>query len=194
MGDLLLGADFSKKPMPGWELVNEDKLTLHSTGSSPELRGKFPAHTNAYYALKSSGLLDNYDASVTIKFVTGEAEWIRAGMYARFTNNGGYGFLVSAQATYAFGAFVKDKNGELVWEKIMDWAYHTALRPGLNVENRLRVICNQDRFRVYLNGVLATSFRDTRYEMGKLFLAAEPGKNSDIDIAFSNLQLREVLE
>ena len=194
MGDLLLGADFSRKPIPGWELLNEDKLTLHSDGDSSELRGAFSAHTRTYYLLKGSGLIDNFDASVSMKFLDGNIEWIRTGFYTRFSDEGGYGFLVSAQGSYTFGLFVKDKNGELIWQKLMAWTYHTALHSGLHLENRLRVICNQDRFRVYLNGVLAASFKDTRFEVGKLYLAVEPSEKSNVGIAFSNLELREVLE
>jgi ribosomal protein L37AE/L43A len=29
MGDLLLGADFTQKTMPGWETVNDDMLSSH---------------------------------------------------------------------------------------------------------------------------------------------------------------------
>jgi hypothetical protein len=177
--------------IPGWEVVNEDKLTFHK-GSPSELRGRFAPQVNSYYALKSSGLLDNFDASVNIKFTEGDKEWIRAGFYTRFTSSGGYGFMVSAQASYMFGSFVKDEKGELVFQKMMAWAYHSALQPGLNKSNRLRVICNGDSFRVYLNGVLAGSFKDSKFAVGKLHLAVEPSAKSAIEVAFSDLQLREV--
>lgn len=191
MGDLLLGADFSSQIMPGWEALNLDKLNFYK-GPPSELRGRFAPQVNSYYALRSSGLFDNFDASVNIKYTEGDKEWIRAGFYARFTDDGGYAFLVSAQASYTFGVFVKDAKGELVFQKIMAWAYHNALRSGLNEVNRLRVICNEDSFRVYLNGVLATSFKDSRFSMGKLYLAVEPSEKSAIGVAFSDLQLREV--
>jgi hypothetical protein len=190
MGDLLLGANFGSQTMPGWEALNVDKLTFHKNAPS-ELRCKFAPQTNSYYVLKSSGLFDNFDASVTIKFTEGDKEWIRAGFYTRFTNEGGYGFLISAQASYTFGTFIKDQKGELVFQKIMAWAYHTALRDGLNQSNRLRVICNEGSFRVYLNGVLAASFKDSNFTMGKLYLAVEPSEKSNIGVAFSDLQLRE---
>lgn len=190
MGDLLLGADFSSQTMPGWETLNLDKLTFRAS-TPAELHGKFAPQANSYYVLKSSGLFDNFDMSANIKFTEGTKEWIRAGFYTRFTPEGGYGFLVSAQASYTFGAFVKDANGELVFQSIMAWAYHTALRAGLNQANRLRVICKEDNFRVYLNGVLATSFKDSKFKMGKLYLAAEPSEKSAIGVAFSDLQLRE---
>ncbi len=76
----------------------------------------------------------------------------------------------------------------------MTWANHTALRAGMNETNRLRVICDGERFRVYLNGVLATSFKDDHFKRGKLYLAVVPTEKSNLDIAFSDLQLREVLK
>lgn len=190
MGDLLLGADFGKKTMPGWEAVNEDKLTFHK-GHPAELRGKFPPQFNSYYMLKSSGFLDNFDVSATLRFLDGDKEWIRAGFFFRHTSEGGYGIMVSAQASYMFGYVEKDEKGELLFYKIMPWAYHTALRPGMNEFNRLRVICKDSNFRIYLNGVLATSFQDERFKMGKLYLAAEPSEKSSMELGFSDLQVRE---
>ncbi|MBK8619624.1 MAG: hypothetical protein IPN96_21565 [Anaerolineales bacterium] len=193
MGDLLLGADFGDKIMPGWEAMNEDRLSFHK-GSTPELHCRFEPHPNSYYVLRSSGLLDNFDISVNIKLTEGEREWIRAGVYTRFSPEGGYGFLVSAQASYTFGYFAKDEKGELAFFKLMAWTTHTALRSGVNETNRLRVICNEENFRVYLNGVLAASFKDEKFKMGKLYLAAEPSEKSVIGVVFSDLQLREVLQ
>ena len=191
MGDLLLGADFSQRINPGWELVNEDKLSFHK-GPPAELRGKFKPQVNSYYAVKSSGFLDNIDVSATIRFLDGDKEWIRAGFFFRHTTEGGYGIMVSVQASYTFGYVAKDEKGELLFYKIMPWAYHTALRPGNNGLNRLRVICNGDNFRIYLNGVLATSFQDDKFKMGKFYLAAEPSEKSSMEVGFSDLQVREV--
>lgn len=191
MGDLLLGADFRGAVMPGWEVVNPDSITFHQ-GDLPEMRGFFKAHTNSYYLLKSSGLWNDFDISVNIKFTGGDKEYIRAGVFARFGTDGGYGFLISAQGTYAFGAFEKDDKGELVYQKIMAWAYHTSLREGFDANNRLRVLCDRGDFRIYLNGVAAASFSDKRFTAGKIYLAAEPGEKSDIGVAFSDLQLRDL--
>lgn len=191
MGDLLLGTDFSKKVMPGWEMVNEDKLTFHK-GPPAELRGKFSPQVNSYYVLKSSGFLDNFDASATIRFFEGEREWIRAGFFFRHSTEGGYGVMVSVQSSYTFGYVAKDEKGELIFYKIMPWATHSALRSGNNEFNRLRVICNGSNFRIYLNGVLATSFQDERFKMGKFYLAAEPSDKSSMEVGFSDLQVREV--
>lgn len=195
MGDLLLGADFSRKVMPGWEVLNPDKVTFH-TGTPAEARGTFPPKTSgAYYMLRSSGLLDDFDVSVSIKITNGLKESVLAGIYPRLSDDGGYGFLVSVQASYTFGFFEKDPNGgALTWRNLLPWTYHTALREGFNESNRLRVICNGDSFRVYLNGVLAGSFKDNQFSVGRIYLAVDPGEKQHGGFGFSDLQVREVPE
>jgi DNA-directed RNA polymerase subunit RPC12/RpoP len=192
MGDLILAADFKSEMMPGWETFNKDKLVFQKT-NPPEVHGTFtPNKETAYYVLKSSGLLDDFDVSVTLRFIAGDEEMVRGGFYLRFSDDGGYTILISAISTYQVGVFNKDKDDKLVWKKIISWTKHTALKNGLGQNNRVRVLCNRDQFRLYFNGVLATSFKDSSYSMGKLCLTADPSANLDATFAFSDLQLREV--
>lgn len=194
MGDLMLGADFSSKTMPGWEVYNEELLTFHKSTPS-EMRGKYKANTKSYYVLRSSGFLDDFDVSMNMKFTDGVKDLIRAGFYLRFTpDGGGYAVLVSAIGSYTIGHYVKGQNNELVWEDFIPWSNHTALKTGLNETNRLRVICNGEKFQVYLNGILATSFKDKRFEKGRLYVAVVPSDKSNLDITFSDLQLRETIK
>jgi hypothetical protein len=194
MGDLMLGADFGHKVMPGWEVFNEpERLTFHH-GDPAEMHGTYEPSYNSYYVLKSSGFLDDFDASINMKFTEGVTDIIRAGFYLRFTPDGGvYAVLVSTLGSYTIGYYVKGEKGELVWEDLLAWSNHTALRPGLHETNRLRVLCDGQKFRVYLNGTLATSFRDEHFKRGKLYVAVVPTEKSNLGIVFSDLQLREVL-
>ena len=193
MGDLILGADFSSKTMPDWEVINEELLTFFK-GEPSELRGSYKPSPNSYYVLKSSGFLDDFDASINMKFIGGEKDIIRAGFYLRFSDNGGYAVLVSVIGSYSIGYYKKDDKNELKWEDLLPWANHTALRAGMNETNRLRVLCDGQKFRVHLNGVLATSFKDDQFKRGKLYLAVVPTEKSSLDVTFSDLQLREVLK
>jgi hypothetical protein len=191
MGDLLLGADFGNDTLPGWELIRDGDITFHK-GSPSELRGFYKPRINSYYVLKSSGFLDDFDASITIKFTNGDEKLITAGFYPRMTNDGGYGVYISPVGSYNIGYFMLDTNGDFKWNNLMDWTYHASLRKGINTTNRLRVICDGERMRVYLNGVLATSLKDNRYKMGKLHVVVEPNGETNLGIAFSDLQVREI--
>lgn len=108
------------------------------------------------------------------------------------TNDGGYGVYISPIGSYNIGYFMLDTKGDFKWNNLMDWTYHASLRKGINTTNRLRVIFDGERMRVYLNGVLATSLKDNRYKMGKLHVVVEPNGETNLGIAFSDFQVREI--
>lgn len=193
MGDLLLGADFGSNLLPGWELVKDGEITFHH-GNPSELCGIYKPRLNSYYVLKSSGFLDDFDASITIKFTEGDEKLIAAGFFPRLTNDGGYAVYISPLGSYNVGYFTKDTtSSDLKWNTLVDWTQHTSLRKGLNVTNRLRVLFDGERIRIYLNGVLATALKDSRYAMGKLHVIVEPNGDTSLGIAFSELQVREII-
>ena len=193
MGNLILGADFRRQPIVGWGFPNPDNIHLSVDGTLPELRAKFPAASSLYYVLNSSGYFDNLDVSVSIKFYEGDLDCIDAGMVLRYQKSvGSYSFLISPLGTYSVAYYEKGDANGLKWNAIMNWSNNNALLKGLNQVNRLRVIANGPHLKVYINGVIATSIHDSRYEEGEVLLAAEGTVKSGVDVGFSNLQLREV--
>jgi hypothetical protein len=192
MGDLLLGADFRSNTLLGWELVKDGEITFHK-GNPSELRGFYKPRINSYYVLISSGFLDDFDAGITIKFTDGDEKLITAGFFPRMNSEGGYAVYISPQGQYNIGYFTKDTNGDFKWNTLVDWTSHASLRKGKDVTNRLRVIMDGEKMRVYLNGVLATSLKDNRYKMGKLHVIAEPNGETNLGVAYSDLQVREVV-
>ena len=194
MGDLLLGADFADSTLPGWEIIRDGEISFHK-GNPPELRGLYKPRINSYYVLISSGFLDDFDASVTIKFTEGDEKLITAGFFPRMTHNGGYAVYISPLGQYNIGYFTKETtSADLKWNTLVDWTSHASLRKGKDVTNRLRVIMHGEKMRVYLNGVLATSLKDSRYKMGKLHVVAEPNGETNLGVAYSDLQVREVIK
>lgn len=192
MGEVLLAADLRRKPIPGWSVSNEDHWELVPEPEAA-LRARFEVGNGVHYLLRSSGWFDDADAGVSIKFLDGKTDYIRAGLFVRYQDKrGGYGIFVSVQGTYMFGYYKLDEQDELTWETLMDWTSHTALRPGFGEPNRLRVRARGDRFQVYLNGVLASVFTDNLFSQGEVRIAVEPSRESNIDAVFSNLQVRAV--
>jgi hypothetical protein len=191
VGGLLLDADFGNKALPGWELVNEGKLDFHR-GTPSELHGFYGPRVNSYDVLKSQGSFDDFDAGVNFRFTEGNEKLIMAGLYPRFTLGGGYAVYISPLGLYDIGYLAKDKNNEWKWEIIMDWTEHAAIQKGMNKNNHLRVVCDGERILVYLNGVLGTSFKDNRSRMGRLHVVVEPNGETNLGIALSDLQVREV--
>jgi hypothetical protein len=190
-GGLLLDADFANEPLPGWEIVRDGQLEFHK-GNPSELRGMYSPNINAYYVLKSIRSLDDFDASMNIRFTAGNEKLITAGFYPRYTLGGGYAVYISPLGLYNIGYLSKDDKSAWKWENLMDWTEHTALHAGMNRNNHLRVVCDGNRFYVYLNGVLGTSFKDERSKIGRLHVVVEPNGDTNLGIAFSDLQVREI--
>jgi hypothetical protein len=191
MGNLILGADFSHEPIPGWGFPNKDNIKLLN-GTPPELRFKLTPKSGVYYALNSSGFFDDIDASVSVQFYEGNLDYIDAGIMLRYRKGvGSYNVFISPLGTYALAYYEKGTD-DLEWKSILSWTKHTALKPGLNQINRIRFISSKDHLHVYFNGVMATSVHDTHYQEGMVQLAAEATDKSSIDVGFTDLQLREV--
>jgi hypothetical protein len=190
-GGLLLDADFGNESLPGWEVVRDGKLDFHK-GNPSELHGMYPPRINSYDVLRSLSSFDDFDAGMNIRFTAGNENLITAGFYPRYTLGGGYAVYISPLGLYNIGYLSKDNKGEWKWENLMDWTRHTALHVGMNQNNHLRVVCNGERFYVYLNGVLGTSFKDTRSKIGRLHVVVEPNGDTNLGIVFSDLQVREV--
>ncbi len=192
MGDVFLRADFSHKDLPGWKIQSEENVEVLSS-PEPALCAAFDPSQSVHYVLRSNGWYDDVDASVSLRFVKGDVQTGRAALFLRYRNGvGGYGFFISLQSTYMFGYYEKNEKGNLDWHSIMDWTEHSALHPGHEATNRLRVIARGDKFKVYMNGVLAASFTHPLHAYGQVRLAVEPGSKAPAEVNFYDVQVREV--
>jgi hypothetical protein len=188
MGDLLLGADFSNQEMPGWVVVNREKLEF-KPGDSPALMVRFPASKSIHPVVRTPAPFDDFDVSVSMCFLEGPYDQISAGLELRSCDQGDYVVRVSAQGTFNVGWHVKTEWGG----HLVKWTRHPILRTEMGDWNRLRVIMRGSRIRIYLNGVLVTSLRDTRYTSGLVRLVVSPGNDAPLEMLFSDLQLRELI-
>lgn len=186
MGDLLLGADFCDPQVPGWVVFNRENLSF-VPGPPPELWARFPPSDRIHPVLRSPGPLDDFDVSVTMRFLEGEREYVSAGLEVRSGEAGDYVVRLSAQGTFQVGWHEKTEWGGA----LIPWTEHPALRRQRGEANRLRLVLRGEQVRLYLNGVLAASLRDGRYRDGLIRLVVSPGVKSAMLAAFSDLQLRE---
>lgn len=186
LGDLLLGADFRDPELPGWVASTPEYLEFRP-GSPAELWASLPASDLIHPIVRTPGPLDDLDAGVTIRFISGSHTHVSAGFELRSWDAGDYIARISAQGTFSLGWHAKTEwGGDLV-----PWSNHPALRGNWGDANRLRVVMRADQMRLYFNGVLAVSLRDTRFASGRLRLVVSPGKQAPAVVAFSDLQLRE---
>lgn len=188
IGDLLLGADFTEPDIPGWRIVDTDKITFKE-GPPPELWAKYPKSDSIHPVLRTPAPFDDFDVSVTIRFIDGKYEQISAGFELRFSDDGDYVIRISAQGTFSVGWHKETDWGD----HLVKWTKHPILKTEMGEPNRLRVLMKGDRIRVYINGVMATSLRDERYSSGLVRVVVSPGNDSGIEAVFSSLQLRAVI-
>ncbi len=189
--DVLTKADFNDPKLVGWETINAHRVTIQ-TGEDPALLGAFPPSDRVHFVLKTAGYLDDQDMRVKIRFLEGDTDLIHAGLCARYEDGiGGYCVLISAESSYIVGVYLTPEGKEMMWKAIVPWHRHTALKPGLNVTNELRVVLKGEHLSVYLNGVLATSMKDAIYKRGQSHLSVEPSEKSNAKVAFSDLIIYE---
>ena len=82
----------------------------------------------------------------------------------------------------------------LLWRAFKTASILRALTHNLDgVENRLRVVNYNDHLRVYVNGALVSSVRDSKFTYGTVGIVLE-NSGSDVKFALSDLELREAVE
>lgn len=187
MGDLLLGADFKNPDVPGWKVDNREMLEF-KPGPPAELLIDHPKSDLIHPIVRTAAPFDDFDASITIRFLEGEYDYISAGFEVRSCDAGDYVIRISAQGTFQIGWHDKTDWGGY----LLKWTSHPILKTEMGEPNRLRAVLKGDQIRVYLNGVLATSLRDDKFSSGTVRVVISPGKTSNIKVAFSDLQLREL--
>ncbi|MBL6980620.1 MAG: hypothetical protein ISR58_05450, partial [Anaerolineales bacterium] len=172
LGDLILGADFREPKVPGWIISYEDKVEFKNE-HVPELWANFPPADVISPVIRTPAPFDDFDVSVTIRFIKGNYEQISAGLELRYGDEGDYVFRISAQGTFQIGWHKEKEWGDT----LMSWTSHPNLRTEMGDPNRLRVVLRGERIRVYLNGVLATSLRDDHFSLGLIRVVISPGSD-----------------
>lgn len=190
IGGLLLAADFRNPLIPGWKVHNLDKpAEFGQYDSLPEYQVTLAAEPQHLCDLLIStpGILDDFDACVSLRFLAGDTPNYFAGFDLRVSEDGYYQVAFDSGGLFRIGWFEKGKwGGDLV-----KWGDQPALRHGLEVRNTLRILMRGPHMRVYLNGIFSVSLHDERFSVGKLRLFAAP-HDQEMRLAVSNLQVREV--
>jgi hypothetical protein len=186
LGDLLLGADFRDPEVPGWVLSRPECLEFRP-GSPAEMWASYEASDLIHPVVRTPGPFDDFDAGLTIRFISGTYDYVSAGFELRSWDAGDYVVRLSAQGTFSVGWHQKTEwGGDLI-----PWSSHPVLRSGWGDANRLRVVMRGDQIRLHFNGVLAASLHDSRFAAGRLRVVVSPGTMGPAVVAFSDLQLRE---
>lgn len=189
MGNLLLAADFRNPLIPGWKIVNLDiPAEFGEYESQPEYRVTLPPEPKHMtdFLINTPGILDDFDACVSLRFLAGDTENYFAGFSLRVSDDGYYQTVIDSSGRFHMSWFDKSEWGG----NLVKWSDQPALRHGFEVRNTMRVLMRGPQIRVYLNGVFSVSLHDARFSAGKLRVIASPYEQ-EMRLTVSNLQLRE---
>jgi hypothetical protein len=95
-----------------------------------------------------------------------------------------YWFQISADGYYSFDL---RQDGE--WTSLVDWVESDAIQQGLAATNRLKVICQESQFRLYVNDVLLGEVTDSSLGLGSVGLAAGTFDEPGVVIHFDDLSV-----
>jgi hypothetical protein len=183
---LIAAADLSSPDVPGWQVVNPDKLTFKPS-DPPEVTAEFPKADLYFPILRTFSSFDDFDLECSIRFLEGEYDRLHAGVEFRYGDGGDYVASISPQGTFRVGWHAKSDWGGT----LSPWQTHPELKTGWDAVNRLRVLTRGPRIQFYLNGFFAGSIRDTKFHSGLIRIVLAP-KVKHSRVAFSDIILREL--
>jgi hypothetical protein len=104
-------------------------------------------------------------------------------------NNGdGYYFMINANGYYS----IRIGQGEDILP-LVDWTQSDMVHPEID-QNTIGAVCIDDKLAMYVNGELLSEITDSNYESGFTGIAIAAAPNSDVDVAFDNLMIYEVVQ
>jgi hypothetical protein len=189
LGNLLLGADFTNPTIPGWKVYDrENPVEFGEQDGIPEYRVILPLEPEhrTTWLIATPGILDDFDACVSLRFLAGDAENYFAGFDLRCSEEGYYEMMIDSGGRFRLCWFDKHTYGG----DLVKWCFQPALKKGLEERNTIRVLMRGPKIRIYLNGVFSFSLHDERFSAGNLRLLAAPF-DKEMRLAVSNLQIRE---
>lgn len=98
-----------------------------------------------------------------------------------------YAFMISSDGYYRFEKLVDDE-----WEQIIKWTQSSVINTGAGSMNRIGVLAQGTRFRLFVNNVLVGEAEDDTFASGDIGLAVGSFGEGGIEIAFDNIDLWEV--
>lgn len=112
-----------------------------------------------------------------------------------------YGVLFRMQDTARFyrfeltgsGAYIFERrNGDGTWTRFVDdWTEHSAIKPGPNAVNRIRIEAVGPLLTAYVNDTLVQQVTDATYAAGQIALDAGTFGDPTMQVAFDNVIVRE---
>lgn len=179
-GTLLLADDFADENS-GWDVFDEDDTTAGYVAGEYQIG----VYRDSYMAWANPQdlELDNFAIEVDARTVDGPLD-NNFGVLVRYQDGGSdfYWFQISADGYYAVDKMAADE-----WAGLVDWVESDAINQGFDATNRIRVECDRDQFRFYVNGAFLTSLSEPSFSSGNVGLAVGTFDEPGAVVRFDNL-------
>jgi ribosomal protein L7/L12 len=171
-GATLLELTPAKPDMPGW--TQHLREAPRWAGSPIELVGAVPGEIepgkgSSWDVVRSVATFDDFDATATLRLWEGNLDTSHGGLKFRRNDAGLYQLAVSTNGKLSL--YYLATNGPHV--TLAAWGPHPAVRSGRGEPDTLRVVCEGDRIRAFVNGTLVVSARDGSSAYGSIGLFAQ---------------------
>lgn len=133
--------------------------------------------------------LSNVDLSFDITLKQGDASY---GAMCRVSNNDNYyAFDLSFDAD-GIGYYFLGKNVNANFVTLIDWTASKAVKAGIGITNRVRVVCSGSDLALYVNGQPLFKKKDTSLAFGGPAMSATVFEDSamPVSVAFDNLEIK----
>lgn len=192
--DLIAHLDFRSEGTPGFRTLSQPDYETDTEAGELIARMGPGSKSALYTVLRSHGVYDDIDLSVTLRVLEGrpagsDPPGAYGGISFRLKDVLCYVVTVTTDGRFSIGAIDQDITGTH-WDHLVARAPCEALERGLGAPNRIRVVAHADKIRLWLNGTLAASLRDYRFRHGQVEVLVNP-RGAACALAISELVLAE---
>ena len=162
-----------------WSLSSDSRQASHIQDGQLRLEAKAPEE----YASVSASPVDvgDFDYSVAIKPEDGSAPgW--ATLWFRWSSHGGY-----ALNLYPEGAFSVFSGSYVSVDPIVEYRRNAAIKR--SGSNTVRIVGQDDKFAIYINDELVSTFTDKKYSSGDFAFGVASDKKGGVVYLFDNVLL-----
>jgi len=182
-GAVVYQDDF-EDPGSGWDVYNYgDTVALYHNG---EYRlGVFRADYVAWGNPQAARDLGDFVVEVDTRAVEGPLD-NNLGILVRYQDDDEsfYWFQISSDGLFAVDRLDGDE-----WVSLANWQESAAIRQGLDVTNRLKVVCSGEQFTFYVNDTWLATVTDDAFATGSIGLAAGSFDEPGVVVHFDNVRV-----
>jgi hypothetical protein len=181
--------DDFEDPASGWDVYTEDNFWAGYADGEYRL-GVYQDNYTTWGNPDAEGGFTDFEVEVDARQVEGPLD-NNYGLLVRHQpdDDNFYWFQISSDGYYSVDLM---RTGE--WVTLVGWEASDAIDQGVGAVNRLRVVCDGNRFTFYVNDTFLTEVTDSAFSAGNVGLAIGAFDESGVVVHFDNLKVYALQE